>query len=715
MPSDVQDINKRFQQLQDISSRYELLVNNLLDVVWVRDLQENLLFVTPSVQKLTGYTVEEYQELPIEQHFDASSLQQIRKQMKDLVLYVNQGLCQPEEDITLRLVAVHKNGQTIHVEDKIRCLCDEQGKATSLLGVRRDITAETEAQKALQRSQERFHLAVDSTNDGIWDWDVLTNTVYFSPSLKSMLGYRDAELPNVWKTWHTIAFADDLAMLMEKLSHHMADPSQQFDLEFRAQHKDGSIRWIQSIAKTIVNANGQTERMVGVHRDTTEQKMQNPMTGLPNEVYFFEKLKASYARLQQEATAAFAIVEIGLDACTTIDATYGENIRNLYYFAIAKKLKGICYDWHRKQGLQVTVATTLDYRFSILFENMNDLQKIKKLIEQMNSIVQRPVTIDSLPLVSSTSIGLAIVDSTQNSLQEIASYASTALNRARESTTESFEVFTPAMRTHIQQSLQISSSFRQALASNDIEPYFQPIYYTQNEKLAGFEALARWHHAELGSLSPRTFIPIAEASGMVSDLDAHILTQACQAFNQWQKDGLVTNGQFISVNISAPDVLDKNFVQRVLETLQSNNLKGQQLKIEITESTLMHDVEKVKKILRNLSESGIQLSMDDFGTGYSSLSYLQQFAMDYMKIDRIFVSRVPLDAPLHHESLIMLRTLIQLAQNLGLQTIAEGVESQAHHDALVALGCDLIQGYFYAKPMNKSDATTLLGKQLQNS
>ena len=694
-------------KLRDSDTLYRLLTRYGQEMIWVRDLDGRCLYVSPSVQRLLGYSDEQFAALPYDATVTRDTLLPHTAAIQKMVKAAGASDA-PHPPVISDITMVHKTGQFLPVRDTVHILRNADGQVSGVVGVATENVENSQLKKALAQARQRFELTLSSTRAAIWDWNILENEVYFSPQCLKMLGYDDHQLPQSWDTWSQIVVPSDYASFVDALSGHMIDPRQAFSHELRMQHADGSTLWIHIEAHCLADERGTVSRMVGVLRDVTGEKATQPVTGLPGDAYFEERLQAAINRHHTDRRSLYAILTVSIDSVPQITATYGEQIRDYLLRQCSSKLQQTLGLWHKQQGISGTLAATTDSRFRILLESLSDFERVPVLAQRLGQDCMGPTDVQGQSINWTISSGVFLGIQTVNHARDAMRGSDSALRIGQMRSPRCVEVFNVEMRSEVLQRLRLTADLAEAIHRNELSVAYQPIYYLQNQKFAGFEALLRWQHPQLGPISPVVFIPIAESAGLMPEIGLWVLRESFQQLHTWMQAGLMSTNTFISANVSPLQLADADFVSRVAGVLAGSGAHARQIKLEVTESALMSDVNRSRLMLRQLHDLGFQLSIDDFGTGYSSLSYLQEFSMDYLKIERMFVSRLTDGTDASDPSTILLRSIIGLSNNLGLQSIAEGIETPHQLAVLTALGCDFGQGFYWSRPLPTAEAAEYL-------
>ncbi|HYY43056.1 MAG TPA: bifunctional diguanylate cyclase/phosphodiesterase, partial [Pyrinomonadaceae bacterium] len=393
----------------------------------------------------------------------------------------------------------------------------------------------------------------------------------------------------------------------------------------------------------------------------------------------------------------FAVVYLDVDRFKVINDSLGHPIGDQLLIGLARRLEGCLRPGD-------TVARLGGDEFILLIEDLNAESEAIVVAERIQAQLQTPFDLSGREVYATVSIGIASSWTSYQNPEDIVRDADTAMYRAKTMGKARYEIFDGAMHAHATSVLQLETDMRHALERNEFFVHYQPIVALDDFKLRGFEALVRWQHPERGYISPGEFIPIAEETGLIIPLGEWVLREACAQMERWQKIFPADPPLVISVNLSSKQFIQQDLIKQVAGIIEETNIDPKGLKLEITESMVMDNVEQATEMLRQLRALGLKLSIDDFGTGYSSLSYLHRFPVDTLKIDRSFVTRMTDN----NENLEIVRTIVTLAQTLGMDVVAEGVETNEQLSMLHTLGCENGQGYFFSKPVDAKGAEKII-------
>ncbi|QDU98635.1 putative bifunctional diguanylate cyclase/phosphodiesterase [Lignipirellula cremea] len=558
----------------------------------------------------------------------------------------------------------------------------------------------------LRESETRYALSAAGANDGLWDWDRLTNKVYFSERWKSMLGYTADEVTDAPHEWFHRVHPEDLPHLQKALLTHRSGQTEQFQSEHRMLHKDQSYRWVLTRGVAIRDAQGREIRMAGSQTDITRGKAADPLTGLPNRVLFMDHLQTAIKTTAERTDCLLAVLFLDLDRFKIINDSLGHQAGDELLVTVARRLESCMRmsDIVGRVSQRCTIARFGGDEFVILLNGIKSPENAGAVADRILGVLLEPLQLCGHEVSLSASVGIAMGSGEDQSADDLVRDADTAMYRAKSGGKSCWRMFDQTMRTQAVARMTLEADMKLALERNEFCVYYQPIVALPSGRIEGFEALVRWQHPTQGLLAPIDFVPVAEETGFILELGMWVLEEACQQLCEWQTANPSPIPLTMSVNVSNKQFTDPQLIPRVLACLERTGLDGGSLKLEITETAIMTNPAAASHTLDQLREAGVRVSLDDFGTGYSSLSYLQQFPIDTLKIDRSFVQRLG-GSPQAHE---IVKTIISLAHNLGMNVTAEGIEEVDQQDKLREIACENGQGYYYSRPVPGASIQDLL-------
>jgi diguanylate cyclase (GGDEF)-like protein/PAS domain S-box-containing protein len=565
------------------------------------------------------------------------------------------------------------------------------------------------AEQALRASEERYALAARGANDGLWDWNLRDNNIYFSTRWKSMLGYHEVEISDSPREWFDRIHEADRENVKLRVAEHLNGQAPHLEVEARMLHKDGVFRWMLTRGLMVRDEKGTPQRMAGSQTDITEGKVADPMTGLPNRLLFMDRLSRLIAHRRRHPDALFGVLFLDLDGFKLINDSLGHAVGDKLLIGVANRLEGLLRqsDTVTRLDESFTIARLGGDEFAIILNDLKDPADAMSVAERLLEELSQPFHIDDRELFSAMSIGIALSTLGYEHPEDYLRDADTAMYRAKALGKGRYVVFDSNMRDLITQRLEIENDLRRALERKELRNYYQPIISLECGTIVAFEALMRWQHPTRGLLEPIEFIPVAEENGMIRELGWWALEEACHQIAEWRQLHPSFANLSMSVNLSVKQFVDPNFGPKLEALLKECNLPEGTLKLELTESSIMSDSTAAVTLLSQFKALGVSLAIDDFGTGYSSLSYLHRFPLDTLKIDRSFTGAIRTGE--RDESMIA-RTIMPLAQHLGLDVVAEGVETIEQATLLKELQCKYAQGFLFSKPVDAEDVKRMLAK-----
>ena len=563
--------------------------------------------------------------------------------------------------------------------------------------------------RELTLSEERYALAVRAANDGIWDWDLTTGRIYFSPRWHAILGRAggsESAVDDDPATWFGLVHSGDVLRLRGAIEAHLEGRTPHLQSEHRMRHADGTWRWVMTRGLAIRGPDGTPTRMAGSLSDVTDRRiaqlrlqhdaLHDTLTGLPNRTLFMDRVNQVLARALRDPATGCAVLFLDIDRFKLVNDSLSHAVGDHLLIALAGRLAAALRPGD-------TVARLGGDEFTVLLEDIAEpadaLVVAQRILDSLGELFE----VDGNELFVSASIGIAVstsglapADLMRNA--DIAMYDAKRRGRSRCS------VFDESMHRRVVDRLTRETELRQVVECSLLGIHYQPIIDLSTGQISGLEALARWP-ADWPHVAPSEFISIAEETGQIAALGQQVLSRALETLADWRSAGLIAEDVCMSVNLSGRQLDDPGWAEQVRAAINSAALPPHALKLEITESTLMQEIERTQAVFSQVTDAGVGLHLDDFGTGYSSLTALHRFPVDALKIDRSFVATI--DAPAEGNDVIV-RSTVALAHSLGLPVIAEGIESADQLRHLRSLGCEFGQGYLFSRALDAASTRKLL-------
>jgi diguanylate cyclase (GGDEF)-like protein/PAS domain S-box-containing protein len=556
---------------------------------------------------------------------------------------------------------------------------------------------------------ERRALALTGAGDLIWDWDVSADKVYTSPETEQLLGLKRGTLEGPAADWLEVLHPLDRDRFRASLDSAVEQRRGRLSQTFRLRAADGHYLWFSLKARPVVGSDGEVVRLVGTLTDVTDFKkaeerllfdaVHDNLTGLPNRELFIDRMEAAFGFARSDSQFRPSVLVIDLDRFKQVNDSVGIAVGDSVLLTIARRLA-------RLLKPQDTLARLSGDQFALILLSEREPARIVAFAETMRRTLRAPIGFNDREIFITASIGLALAEDQSRNTEEVLKDAELAMYHAKRIGGDRIEIFKPAMRSRKTDRLTMESELRRAIEREEIKVLYQPIVRLEDRAIAGFEALARWDHPKLGRLSPAEFITTAEEIGLIADLGLFVLERTARQLAIWQAASRAREPIFASVNVSSRQLLRHDLIQDLRGVLSRSTLARGTFKLEITESLVMENPEHAAQMLTRIKELGVGLSLDDFGTGHSSLAYLQRFPFDTIKIDQSFVRTTA-----RGTRPVILRSIIALAHDLGMEVVAEGAETDSDAVELYQMGCEYAQGFAFGEPMSAQAAGGLLSSE----
>jgi diguanylate cyclase (GGDEF)-like protein/PAS domain S-box-containing protein len=569
-----------------------------------------------------------------------------------------------------------------------------------------EVTERRKSEEELRQSQGRYARALAGANDGIWDWDLTTQVMFYSLRWKAMLGETDSKVtPNV-EEWFNRIHPEDIARMKSDLEMHIQGRSEQFYSEYRMMHSDGQYRWMLSRGVAVRDSNGKAMRVAGSQTDITDRKLaesqlrhdalHDTLTGLANRALMMDRINQCLQRVKRAPKRLFAVIFLDLDQFKVINDSLGHAAGDELLIELAKRLETTLRIGDTvSRGEADHLARLGGDEFVALLEDIRIPADAIRVADRLQKATANPFNIGGHEVIVSASFGIALSNGSYTKPEDILRDADTALYDAKNSGRGRYRLFDPQMHDSAMQRLLMESELRQGIERGELRVLYQPVQSLRTGQLVEVEALVRWEHPQRGTLLPADFIPLAEETGLILPLGQWVLHEACRQIKLWQLQLPQLRDLSIAVNVSGRQFARAKMSAEVARVLAATGLEVRHLKLEITETITMGSGDPVAAELNTLHDMGIQFHLDDFGTGYSSLGYLHRMPIDALKIDRSFIAALGGD----RTGTSIVQAIVALARALKMRVIAEGVENKSQADFLRHLGCDHAQGYYFSKPL----------------
>ncbi|MFM9903411.1 MAG: PAS domain S-box protein [Pyrinomonadaceae bacterium] len=691
---DVTERKRAEEKSRKNEDRYKDLFENANDLIYTHDLRGNFTSLNRAGEVITGYSREEALKMNISQVVAPEFLEGARTMTARKI--------EDERPTTYELEIISKTGRRVPLDLSTRLIVSD-GMPIGVQGIARDISERRLAESSLHKTLSLFETTFESTADGI-----------VVMSLDRQIVTCNKKFVEMWNVDEETVRNKDGAALVKLVAGQLKNPDDFLRrLSDTYNNQDTTITEILELADgRMFERYSQPQYLEGVpigrvasFRDITERNLaeeklryyalHDTLTDLPNRVSFMSHLKQAVERAEGNAYAKFAVLFLDLDRFKVINDSLGHAVGDKLLVAIAERLTACVRPGD-------VVARLGGDEFTILLNRSGDTSEVMHVADRLQAKISEPFKIDNYEVFTTASIGIVVSSSVPRQAEDFLRDADAAMYRAKESGKDRFEIFDREMHVRNMNLLQVETDLRRAVERKEFEVHYQPIVDLTTGRVHEFEALIRWRHPKHGLIAPNEFVAVAEETGLIIPIGKWILEESCRQTVEWQQR--YSFPLSISVNLSAKQLMHPTLTAQVKEVLFATGLEARQLKLEVTESTVMEHSERSLKVLSELDELGIDLSTDDFGTGYSSLSYLQRFPFERLKIDRSFINILGTD----EKSGLIVKTILMLGENLGIEVVAEGIETMQQLEMLRSMGCVAGQGYLFSRPVEAAAAEQFL-------
>lgn len=570
-----------------------------------------------------------------------------------------------------------------------------------------------QTQNQLATARERLELALEASELSLWDWDLHKQKVYHTRT-REILGMTTEEGHAILLDLRPLVHPDDLADLRKAMVSHLKGQTPEYSAEYRMRHSDGHWVWVEDRGRVVErDEQGRALRMLGTRRNITQRREideilhaaranssrlkylseYDPLTGLANRELFQQRLQQAIAKAK-DRSGRFALLYLDLDRFKVLNDSLGVEAADQLLAQIGKRLGEIFAQAN-------TLSRLSGNEFAIILHQYGSHASLRRLAELTLERISRPLELAGKSLIITTSIGISMMPEHASDADELLTRASLAVKQAKYHGGNAVEFYSECMQASALERLELEQQLRHAIAHGELCVHYQPKVNLQTRQINSVEALARWNHPQQGLVSPAAFIPIAEEAGLIKAITEQVLLMACNQAREWQLQGYPLS---VSVNLSVHHVRQGNILDVVVKALEQSGLPPWLLELELTENHLLDNAESVIEEFTRLRELGVRLAIDDFGTGYSSLNYLKVFPADTIKIDQAFIKGIASNMA----DAEITRAVINMAHNLNIRVVAEGVETLEQLNFLRQADCDEVQGYYISRPVPAEQMAELL-------
>ncbi|HEY0846247.1 MAG TPA: EAL domain-containing protein [Noviherbaspirillum sp.] len=560
----------------------------------------------------------------------------------------------------------------------------------------RDVTDQRKTEEKLRVTSERLKLAVEGSGEGIWDRDLVTGTYELSGGVKEILGYPEHAAPHLGAEWGRLIHPDDRSRVHAAFHACASGEAPVYRCEYRVRANDGSWKWVSSRGVVVTrDEHGKPTAMTGTITDVTAKRESeeivwrhanlDPLTGLPNRRHVINQVAAELRKVSRTG-AMTALLFIDLDGFKQVNDLFGHEAGDALLMEAARRIRNAVRETD-------CLGRLGGDEFTVLLRDLHSEDRVEYVCQTILASLSQSFHIHAETAYISASIGVAFAPLDAATADELLRKADTAMYGAKSAGKNQFSYFTQAMDDRAHMRLRVSTELRRAISANQLSLLYQPVIDLHDGHVVKTEALLRWNHPKLGSVSPAVFIPIAEEAGLMADIGNWVFREAAARTKCW---GDMMGKPFRVALNKSPVQFNRRYMEsHWLEYLRDIDLPPSSIVVEITEGLLLDATPEVSSKLLEYRDAGIQVAIDDFGTGYSSMAYLKEFDIDYLKIDQSFVRGIPTNAG----HCTIAETIIVMAHKLGQMVIAEGIETVEQAEFLARVGCDFGQGFYFSPPL----------------
>ena len=544
-----------------------------------------------------------------------------------------------------------------------------------------------------------YKRALNGGNFGILEWNIYKEEMSISEKIEEITGYKFNGIKNIYEFINIISYEEDKILAMKDLNDHINEILPFYQSTFRIRTKNGEIRWILLKGKIFKDKIENYNLLSGVMSDVTENKILegcDSLTKIPNRVFFFEKLN-NLIKINKVQNKKGALIYIDIDNFKTLNDNLGHHFGDMILKLFSQLITTLL-------GTYGELARLGGDEFVILIYEFNDIKEIEKICNKIHECIREPFEVIDNQIYITASLGVAVFPDDSSNINELLKFCDFAMYKSKHKGKNMCTFFDKQISEAYFRKLLIESELKNSITNNELHIFYQPQINALNNEIIGVEALIRWNNNKLGNVSPAEFIPIAENIGYITQIGNWVLDKSLKMTRKWKNKGYKFNT--ISVNISPIQIKRSDFKDNIINACSKYDIQPSSLEIEITEGTLVEICKDRVRVLNELIESGVNIAIDDFGTGYCSLNYLTTLPVNTLKIDKSFIDNIKSE-----NNQAVIKSIVHLSKSLKYKIITEGVETKEQLDLLTGLGCSIIQGYYFSKPLSESDFENLLKSQ----
>ncbi|HXN15478.1 MAG TPA: EAL domain-containing protein, partial [Usitatibacter sp.] len=598
----------------------------------------------------------------------------------------------------------HRDGHLIDVSVSIGPIFNAEGQVTGTMVTIADISRRKQAEAALVESESHLRLAMEAAQMGMWYWEAASDRFTYSDGLNVLFGRRGDDALIDYRTLQERLHPHDRE-LFDATLRHAVKHGNDFQVDYRVVWADGSVHWLSNRGQVHRGENGRAERLIGVAMDISDRKLaeqrvahmahHDALTGLPNRVLLRDRIQQAIAQAHRQGSQ-LAVLFIDLDRFKTINDSLGHELGDRLLQSVASRIL-VCV----REG--DTVSRVGGDEFVIVIPGLSSSADASAVASKVLEVLSSAFHLHGHDLHVAASIGISLYPSDGSDSATLMRNADTAMYHAKDSGRANYQYFTQHMNVAAQQRLNLENALRRALEVNEFDLNYQPIFELPNRRIVGFEALLRWKPAGRGAVPPSEFIASAEDCGLIVPIGEWVLREALNQAKSWQAPGRALR---IAINVSSNQLARPNFVERLRRVIEETGIDPKLVDLEVTEGVIIEAAGEARAALDEIAALGVGLAIDDFGTGYSGLAYLKRLPIDTVKIDQSFVRDLTIDA----DDAAIVTAIVAMARSLGVEVVAEGVETEEQLAELTRLGCHRAQGFLLGRPMGATAVTKMLAR-----